>query len=38
MDIETLNEINSILKSLTIIGLSVIIYFQRKTIQDLENR
>lgn len=33
-----MDDIISILKSLTIIGLSIIIYFQRKTIEDLENR
>jgi hypothetical protein len=35
---ETTEAIISIMKSLTIIALSVIVYFQRKTINDLENR
>jgi hypothetical protein len=38
MDAELLDSLISIAQSLTIIALSVIIYFQRKTITELEEK
>ena len=38
MDSEIMGNIISIMQSLTIIALSVIIYFQRKTITELEEK
>jgi hypothetical protein len=38
MDSEIMGNVISIMQSLTIIALSVIIYFQRKTITELEEK